>query len=59
VDLADKLEETALAAVGSALLSLDTEPRRHPRARESTAAPILDKLGFESLYTSYIYRWEP
>jgi hypothetical protein len=29
------------------------------QAREETSAPILEKLGFESLYTSYIYRWEP
>jgi GNAT superfamily N-acetyltransferase len=28
-------------------------------AREATSAPILEKLGFESLYTSYVYKWEP
>jgi hypothetical protein len=29
------------------------------QARGATSAPILEKLGFESLYTSYVYRWEP
>ena len=29
------------------------------QAREATSAPILEKLGFESLYTSYVYTWEP
>jgi hypothetical protein len=29
------------------------------QAREATSAPILEKLGFESLYTSHVYRWEP
>ncbi len=29
------------------------------QAREATSAPILEYLGFESLYQSFIYRWEP
>jgi len=29
------------------------------QAREATSAPILEKLGFETLYTSHIYKWEP
>lgn len=29
------------------------------QAREATSAPILDKLGFETLYHSYMYKWEP
>jgi hypothetical protein len=29
------------------------------QAREATSAPILAKLGFESLYSGYIYKWEP
>lgn len=28
------------------------------QAREATSAPILEKLGFESLYTGHIYKWE-
>jgi GNAT superfamily N-acetyltransferase len=28
-------------------------------AREATSAPILEALGFESLYRSHMYRWEP
>jgi GNAT superfamily N-acetyltransferase len=29
------------------------------QAREATSAPILDKLGFETLYRSHMYKWEP
>ncbi len=29
------------------------------QAREATSAPILEALGFESLYRSHMYRWEP
>lgn len=29
------------------------------QAREATSAPILDALGFETLYRSFIYRWHP
>ena len=29
------------------------------QAREATSAPILDKLGFETLYRSRVYKWEP
>lgn len=29
------------------------------QAREATSAPILERLGFETLYTSHIYKWEP
>lgn len=29
------------------------------QAREETSAPILEALGFESLFQSFIYRWQP
>ena len=29
------------------------------QAREATSAPILEALGFDSLYRSHMYRWEP
>jgi GNAT superfamily N-acetyltransferase len=29
------------------------------QAREATSAPILAKLGFETLYHSHVYKWEP
>lgn len=29
------------------------------QARAATSAPILEKLGFEALYQSYMYIWEP
>lgn len=29
------------------------------QAREATSAPILDKLGFETLYRSQVYKWPP
>jgi GNAT superfamily N-acetyltransferase len=29
------------------------------QAREATSAPILEALGFESLYRSHVYRWGP
>jgi len=32
---------------------------RTTQAREATSAPILQELGFESLYTSCVYQWEP
>lgn len=28
-------------------------------AREATSAPVLEKLGFENLFRSFIYRWQP
>ncbi len=28
-------------------------------AREATSAPILDKLGFETLFRSRVYKWQP
>ena len=29
------------------------------QAREATSAPILDRLGFETLYRSRVYKWQP
>ncbi len=29
------------------------------QAREATSAPILDKLGFETLYRGRVYKWQP
>jgi hypothetical protein len=29
------------------------------QAREATSAPILDKLGFETVYRARVYKWEP
>ena len=29
------------------------------QAREATSAPMLEKLGFETLYRSRVYKWEP
>jgi hypothetical protein len=29
------------------------------QAREATSAPILDKLGFETLFRSRVYKWQP
>jgi GNAT superfamily N-acetyltransferase len=29
------------------------------QARESSSAPILDKLGFETLFRSRVYKWQP
>jgi hypothetical protein len=42
-----------------ALASQLGSPLAVTQARDATSAPILEKLGFESLYTSYIYKWEP
>ena len=29
------------------------------QAREATSAPILERLGFETLYRSRVYKWQP
>jgi hypothetical protein len=29
------------------------------QAREATSAPILERLGFETLYRGRVYKWQP
>jgi GNAT superfamily N-acetyltransferase len=45
---------TRLAAIAECGLTLAVT-----QAREATSAPILEGFGFESLYQSFIYRWQP